>query len=260
MPFHLPWILSEKKKKYKKILVCHKAGGSSLLFFLPDAIYIDVMRKLSFILLFICLMSQTPFMDALELTYQGIDGEMGFLWKNNTGYDTEPGDSGPDTLTFIPGVSFFFTIDSHWFFRPSVFIYSQTLEYLPDRGYTIPVDYSNINSLSVTGLLMQPAAGYRWVIAKRHTFGVQMAPALNVQVPLFGPGKDDRGDMFAALIKEFLYWNTSVWYYNPLTERFGFNFKIELGLPVYNSWLNNDLTFADGLMLNFQVGIRVLAQ
>ena len=205
-------------------------------------------------------MSLAPSLSALELTYQGIDGEMGFLWKYNTGYDTEPGDSGPDTLTFIPGVSVFYTIDSHWFFRPSAFLYSQTLAYLPQRDYAIPVDYSDIDSLSVTGLLMQPAAGYRWTLAERHTFGVQMAPAVNLQIPLYGPGKDDRGDMFSALIKEFLYWNTAAWYYNPLTERFGFNFKVEMGLPVYNAWLKNDLSFFNGMMVNFQVGIRVLAK
>jgi hypothetical protein len=201
-----------------------------------------------------------PLMDALELTYQGIDGEMGFLWKKNTAYDSEPGDSGPDILTFIPGVSIFYTIDDHWFFRPSAYIYGQTLEYLPEREYTIPVDYSNINSLTVTGLLLQPAVGYRWTLAERHTFGLQMAPGVNIQIPLTGPGEDDREEMFSTLMKEFLYWNTAAWYYNPLTERFGFNFKVELGLPVYNFWLDNNLSFVNGLIVNFQVGIRVLAQ
>lgn len=219
------------------------------------------MRTFITVLLFFCLISLGPtLLGALELTYQGIDGEMGFLWKHNEGYDTEPGDSGPDILTFIPGVSVFFTIDENWFFRPSVFFYSQTLEYLPGRGYTIPVDYSNINSMSVLSMFMQPAAGYRWTVADRHTFGVQAAPALNIQVPLFGPGKEDRGDMFSSLIKEILYLNFSTWYYNPLTERFGFNFKVEMGVPFYNVWLDNGLPFHDGLMVSFQVGIRVLVQ
>jgi len=217
------------------------------------------MRKASISLIFISLLLQFTPLGALELTYQGIDGEMGFLWKNNEGYDTEPGDSGPDILTFIPGVAFFFTFNPHWFFRPSLFFYNQTLEYLPARDYTIPVDYSNINSLSVTSLFIQPAAGYRWTFKERHVIGLQGAPGLNFQVPLSGSGKDDRKDMQKALIKEFLYWNTAVWYYNPLTEKFGFNFKVELGLPVYNFWVGTGLPFSDGLLLNFQVGIRVLA-
>jgi hypothetical protein len=196
-------------------------------------------------------------LSALTLSYEGIDGEMGFLWKNNDGYDTEEGDSGPDSLTFIPGVSVIFSIDENWFFRPSLFYYGQTLEYLPDRDYTIPVDYSNINSLSVSSLFMQPAVGYRFTFKERHTIGIQAAPALNFQIPLFGPGSDDRGDMFKALMKEFLYFTVGAWYYNPLTERFGFNFKIETGIPVYNLWLNNGLPFSDGLMLSFQFGIRV---
>ncbi len=65
------------------------------------------------------------------LTYEGIEGEMGFLWKNNDGYDTEEGDSGPDVLTFIPGVALFYTFDDQWFFWASVFLFSKTLEYLP---------------------------------------------------------------------------------------------------------------------------------
>ncbi|MDC7231609.1 MAG: hypothetical protein PQJ58_00130 [Spirochaetales bacterium] len=217
------------------------------------------MRKSLFITL-ILLFSAAALLPALSLTYEGIDGEMGFLWKNNDGYDTEEGDSGPDTLTFIPGVSVFFSFNENWFFRPSLFYYNQTLEYLPDRGYTIPVDYSNINSLSVSSLFMQPAAGYRFILGERHFIGLQAAPALNFQIPLFGPGADDRGDMFKALIKEFLYFTVGAWYYNPLTERFGFNFKLETGLPVYNLWLDNDLPFTDGLMVSFQVGIRVLVK
>lgn len=199
-------------------------------------------------------------LSALTLSYEGIDGEMGFLWKNNDGYDTEEGDSGPDTLRFIPGVSVIFSIDENWFFRPSLFYYGQTLEYLPDRDYTIPVDYSNINSISVSSLFMQPAVGYRFTFKERHTIGIQAAPALNFQIPLFGPGSDDRADMFKTLMKEFLYFTFGVWYYNPLTERFGFNFKIETGIPVYNLWLNNGLPFSDGLMLSFQFGIRVIVK
>jgi len=232
----------------------------SLLFFSSKGVYIEGMRKYLFVLIVFSLSIQCLPLHALNLTYQGLDGEMGFLWKNNDGYDTEPGDSGPDSLTFIPGIAFFFTFDSHWFFRPSLFLYNQTLEYLPARDYTIPVDYSNINSMSVTSLFIMPAAGYRWTIADRHVIGLQGGPGINIQIPLYGPGMASRSDMQTSLLKEFLYWNTAVWYYNPLTERFGFNFKVELGLPVYNLWINNGLSFADGMMVNFQVGIRVLAK
>ena len=217
------------------------------------------MRK-SICFLILSLLLSGGLLSAFELTYEGIDGEMGFLWKNNEGYDTEPGDSGPDTLTFIPGVSVFFSIDENWFFRPSLFFYNQTLEYLPDRDYTIPVDYSNINSMTVTSLFIQPAAGYRWTFAERHTIGVQGGPGFNLQVPITGPGDEYRGDMFGALIREFFYFNLGAWYYNPLTERFGFTFKMELDLPVYNAWTGTGLPFSDGLMVNFLVGIRVLAQ
>jgi hypothetical protein len=218
------------------------------------------MRKnVCFLVLFSLALSLAS-LTAFELTYEGIDGEMGFLWKNNDGYDKEKGDSGPDTLTFIPGVSVFFSVDENWFFRPSLFFYNQTLEYLPERDYTIPVDYSNIKSMTVTSLFIQPAAGYRWTFKERHTLGVQAAPAINIQVPVTGPGDEDRGDMFSALMREFLYLNLGVWYYNPLTERFGFNFKLELNLPVYNAWAGTGLPFSDGLMVNFLVGIRVLAQ
>ncbi len=223
------------------------------------ALYIVCMRKRIFFLIQLLVFSAAG-LSAIELTYEGIDGEMGFLWKNNEGYDTEKGDCGPDTLTFIPGVSVFFSIDENWFFRPSLFFYNQTLEYLPHRDYTIPVDYSNKSSMTVTSLFIQPAAGYRWTFDERHTIGVQAAPALNIQVPITGPGDEDRGDMFSALIREFFYFDMGVWYYNPLTERFGFTFKFELNLPVYNAWAGTGLPFTDGMMVNFLVGIRVLAQ
>lgn len=218
------------------------------------------MRKSILSVLLILLLFAAADLSAFSLNYEGIDGEMGFLWKNNDGYDTEKGDSGPDTLTFIPGVSVFFSIDEHWFFRPSIFYYGETLEYLPHRDYTIPVDYSNINELSVSSLFLQPAAGYRFTFKERHTIGIQVAPALNFQFPLFGSGKEDRADMFKTLMKEFLYFTVGVWYYNPLTERFGFNFKVETALPFYNVWLDRGLPFSDGLMLSFQFGIRVLVK
>ncbi|MDC7241252.1 MAG: hypothetical protein PQJ50_12925 [Spirochaetales bacterium] len=198
-------------------------------------------------------------LSAFSLTYEGVQGEIGLLWKMNEGYDTQEGDSGPDTLTFTPGVSFFFSINENWFMRPSVFYYGQTLEYLPEREYAIPVDYSNINSLYVAGLFMQPGFGYRFIINEKHTIGLQTSPALNIQVPTFGPGSSDRADMFSSLIKEFLYWTFSAWYYNPLTERFGFSFKLEAGIPLYNLYLGRGLPFNDGMMFGFQVGIRVLA-
>lgn len=217
------------------------------------------MRK-SFLSALLVLLVTGAQLSAISLTYEGIDGEMGFLWKNNDGYDTEKGDSGPDTLTFIPGVSVMFSFSENWFFRPSVFYYGQTLEYLPAKDYTIPVDYSNINEMSVSSLFMQPAFGYRFTFKERHTIGIQASPAFNLQVPLFGSGSDDRGDMFNALIKEFFYFTFGAWYYNPLTERFGFNFKVETALPVYNLWLDRGLPFSDGLMLSFQFGIRVLVK
>ena len=105
--------------------------------------------------------------------------------------------------------------------------------------------------MTVTSLFIQPAAGYRWTFKERHTLGVQAAPGINIQVPITGPGDEDRGDMFSVLIREFLYLNLGVWYYNPLTERFGFNFKFELNLPVYNAWAGTGLPFSDGIMVNF---------
>ncbi len=66
--------------------------------------------------------------------------------------------------------------------------------------------------------------------------------------------------MQKALIKEFLYFNLAAWYYNPLTKRYGFNFKVEVGLPVYNAWMGHGLPFSEGIMVNFLVGIRVLLQ
>ena len=125
-------------------------------------------------------------LSSLELEYEGHDWEVGFLWKHNEGYDTEEGDSGPDIFTVFPGASAYFTIDENWFFKPSVFFYTERLEYLPDRDYTIPVDQANINSMSVLGIMIEPAAGYRWVVGERHTFGVQGGLGLNLQIPLWG--------------------------------------------------------------------------
>ncbi len=200
------------------------------------------------------------FAGSAKLQYEGIDGEMGFLWKHNEGYDTEPGDSGQDVLAFIPGVSVYFTIDEHWFFRPAVFIYGQTLEYLPAKAYTIPVDEANINSMTVGAIFIQPAAGYRWTFKKRHTIGIQASPGFQFQFPMYGPGTRSRKNMQKSLLQEFLYCNLGVWYYNPLTKRFGFNFKVEVGLPVYNLWTGRSLPFSEGIMVNFLVGIRVLQQ
>jgi len=163
-------------------------------------------------------------------------------------------------LTFIPGVSVYFNLDDHLFFRPSLYVYTQTVEYIPLRDYTIPVDYSNINSMSCAAVMIQPAAGYRWTLGKKqqHTIGLQAAPGLHLQFPLWGPGDQDRKEIQAVFLKETLYGNFAAWYYNPLTERYGFNFKIETGLPLYNLWTDRGLSFADGLIVNFQVGIRVL--
>ncbi len=199
-------------------------------------------------------------LSGLDFKYEGIDGEVGFLWKHNEGYDSQEGDSGPDLFTFFPGVSVFFTLDEHWFFKPGVFVFTETLQYLPDRDYTIPVDQSNIDSMSVLSLTIQPAAGYRWTVKERHTFGVQTGIGFNFEIPLWGPGSDDRGDMFNALIKEWLYINPGFWYYNPLTDRFAFTFRTEVGLPLYNTFLNRGLPFSDGLTVMGMVGIRVIVQ
>ncbi len=214
------------------------------------------MKKFIFALIFTSL----SVLSAFCLDYEGVQGEIGILWKMNEGYDTQKGDSGPDTLTFIPGVSFFLSFDDHWFMRPSLFFYGQTLEYLPEREYTIPVDYSNINSLYVVGMFIQPGFGYRFILNEKHTIGLQTSPALNFQVPVVGPGSEDRGDMFRSLMQELVYWTFSAWYYNPLTERFGFSFKLETGVPLYNMFTGRGLPFNDGMMFSFQVGIRVLAQ
>ncbi len=213
---------------------------------------------LFFTLLFLLGTSTALF--SLELEYQGIDGEVGFLWKHNEGYDSQKGDSGPDLFTFFPGVSVFFTLDEHWFFKPGVFMYTETLQYLPDRDYTIPVDQANIDSMSVLAMTIQPAAGYRWTVKERHTFGVQTGLGFNFQIPLWGPGSDDRGKMFSSLMREWFYINPGFWYYNPLTERFAFTFRTEVGLPVYNTFIDRNLPFSDGLTVLGMVGIRVIVQ
>ena len=185
---------------------------------------------------------------------------MGFLWKHNEGYDSQKGDSGPDLFTFFPGVSAFFTLDEHWFFKPGVFLYTETLQYLPERDYTIPVDQANIDSMSVLAMVIQPAAGYRWTVKERHTFGIQTGLGFNFQIPLWGPGSEDRNKMFASFMKEWFYINPGLWYYNPLTERFAFTFRTEVGLPVYNTFQDRDLPFSDGLTVMGMVGIRVIVQ
>ena len=64
--------------------------------------------------------------------------------------------------------------------------------------------------------------------------------------------------MFASLLKEFLYINPGFWYYNPLTERFAFTFRTEVGLPMYNLFAGTGLPFSDGLIVMGMVGIRVI--
>ncbi len=225
--------------------------------------YISIMKGLKITFLFLTLFffnTLSAFAGSFKLHYEGLDGEMGFLWKNNEGYDTEPGDSGPDVLTFIPGISVFFSIDKHWFFRPALFVYGETLEYLPVRDYTIPVDSANINSMTVGAIFLQAPWGCRWTFKERHTIGIQGGPGFHFQFPMYGPGEPYRHDMQKALIQEFLYFNLGAWYYNPLTKRYGFSFKIETGLPVYNAWTARGLPFSEGIMVNFLVGIRVLLQ
>jgi len=216
------------------------------------------MKSIRYFLLSIILILLAGPLSGFE--YHGLDGEVGFLWKHNDGYDTEPGDSGPDRLTFIPGISAYFTFDDHWFFKPALFIYTQTLQYLPQREYTIPVDYSHIDSMSVLGVLLDPAFGYQWTIGEKHHIGVQAGPGLNFQFPLWGPGKDDRNAMLRSLMKEVFYINMGAWYYNPMTERFGFTLKTQVCLPLYNAWTDRELPFSDGLMILGMVGIRVIVQ
>ncbi|OQY33279.1 MAG: hypothetical protein B6241_08405 [Spirochaetaceae bacterium 4572_59] len=199
-------------------------------------------------------------LSGLELDYKGMDGEIGFLWKHNEGYDRSDGDSGPDLFTFFPGVSAFFTFNENWFFKPSLFLYNQTMRYIEDYAYAIPEDISHAGSMNVLALMIEPSIGYSWVVRERHTFGVQSGLGFNLQIPLWGPGSDDRSDMQTALLKEWLYINPGFWYYNPLTDRFGFTFRTEVNLPVYNLFMNRGLSFSDGLTVMAMVGIRVIVQ
>jgi hypothetical protein len=232
-----------------------------LLFFWSEGIYILSMKGFHIFLFHAVLSLVFPVaLSALDMEYQGIDGEVGFLWKHNEGYDKEKGDSGPDIFTFFPGVSAFFTIDENWFFKPSLFLYSEILQYLPERDYTIPVDQSNIDSMSVLGIMLEPAAGYSWIVKEKHVFGVQAGLGFNFQIPLWGPGDEDRKDMMNSLVKELFYLNPGFWYYNPMTERFGFTFRTEVCLPVYNLFIDRGLPFSDGLVVMGMVGIRVIVQ
>ena len=219
------------------------------------------MKGIRFIILSLVILTVLPaVLCGVDFKYEGIDGEIGFLWKHNEGYDTEKGDCGPDLFKFFPGVSAFFTFNEHWFLKPSFFVYTETLQYLPERDYTIPVDHSNIDSMTVLAMTLEPAGGYRWTVGKRHTFGVQTGLGFQFQIPLVGPGDDDRSDMLSSLLKEWLYLTPGFWYYNPLTERFAFTFRTEVGIPLYNTFINRDLPFSDGLTVMGMVGIRVLAR
>ena len=239
-----------------------KKGGEleSPLFFLLQWIYIVNMKDFRFIILVLLVFAVFSLSQAIAFEYQGLDGEVGFLWKHNEGYDTEKGDSGPDLLTFFPGVSAFFTFNERFFFKPSLFLYTETLQYLPERDYTIPVDQANIDSMSVLGIMVEPAVGYSWKFGSRHTFGVQTGLGFHFQIPLWGPGEDDRSEMQDVLMEEWFFINPGIWYYNPLTERFGFTFRAETCLPVYNTFVNRDLPFSDSLSVVVMFGVRVIVQ
>ena len=94
-----------RRKRVAPAPFCEKKAVrfSHRLFFLSQGIYIVNMkgsRLLLFSLLIAVIVPTGLF--GLELEYQGLDWEVGFLWKHNEGYDTEEGDSGPDLLQLSP--------------------------------------------------------------------------------------------------------------------------------------------------------------